>query len=57
MCDVLYTQGAREYLAVVVEVHSGDQLTVAADSGGAKEERRLALSSMKAPRIGNPRRK
>jgi hypothetical protein len=55
-------QGVREFAATVVEVHSGDQLTVvvAADEAGgdgAREERRLALASVKAPRVGNPRRK
>lgn len=54
--------GDADFTGVVVEVHSGDQLTVAVSgnnsgtSGGASRERRLALSSVRAPRVGNPRR-
>ncbi|KAG5176046.1 hypothetical protein JKP88DRAFT_270898 [Tribonema minus] len=50
-------KGVREFAATAVEIHSGDQLTVVVtDAVGNREEKRLALASVKAPRIGNPRR-
>lgn len=51
--------GDANYSGLVVEVHSGDQITVSvppASGSGMGEERRLALSSIRAPRMGNPRR-
>lgn len=51
--------GDANYSGTVVEVHSGDQISVTvppASGSGIGEERRVALSSIKAPRMGNPRR-
>ena len=51
--------GDANFDAVVMEVHSGDQLSVALPGGAGSPpggERRLALSSVRAPRMGNPRR-
>ena len=50
--------GDANFDAVVVEVHSGDQLSVALPGGTGSSsggERRLTLSSVRAPRMGNPR--
>lgn len=46
------TLGSKEYTATVVEVVSGDTLVVAVDggSGPIKEERKLSLASLRAPR-------
>ena len=38
------------------QVHSGDQISVAVPGDPVGQERRLALSSIRAPRVGNPRR-
>ncbi|CAN0457890.1 unnamed protein product, partial [Hapterophycus canaliculatus] len=38
------------------QVHSGDQISVTVPGGPPGQERRLALSSIRAPRVGNPRR-
>lgn len=48
--------GEADYPGVVVEVHSGDQISVTIPGGAVGQERRLALSSIRAPRVGNPRR-
>lgn len=51
--------GDASFSGLVVEVHSGDQITVAvppASGATVGQERRLALSSVRAPRMGNPRR-
>ncbi|CAM9650495.1 unnamed protein product [Chrysoparadoxa australica] len=50
--------GDSEYTGTVVEVHSGDQLTVAVSAGAGQltKYQRVALASLKAPRMGNPRR-
>ncbi|CAM9480909.1 unnamed protein product, partial [Ectocarpus fasciculatus] len=53
--------GDADYAGVVVEasgggVHSGDQISVTVPGGPVGQERRLALSSIRAPRMGNPRR-
>lgn len=50
--------GDADFTGLVVEIHSGDQLTVAVSGNisGSSRERRLALSSVRAPRVGNPRR-
>ncbi|CAN0592253.1 unnamed protein product, partial [Laminaria digitata] len=48
--------GEADYPGVVVEVHSGDQISVTVPGGPVGQERRLALSSIRAPRVGNPRR-
>lgn len=48
--------GDADYAGVVVEVHSGDQISVTVPGGPVGQERRLALSSIRAPRVGNPRR-
>lgn len=48
--------GDADYAGVVVEVHSGDQISVTVPGGSIGQERRLALSSIRAPRVGNPRR-
>lgn len=37
-------------------MHSGDQISVAVQGDPVGQERRLALSSIRAPRVGNPRR-
>ena len=37
-------------------MHSGDQISVSIPGGAVGQERRLALSSIRAPRVGNPRR-
>lgn len=51
---------AREYMGRVVEVASGDSIVVLTNpgraAGVAPDERRVSLSSLKAPRLGNPRR-
>ena len=38
------------------QVHSGDQISVAVPGDPVGQERRVALSSIRAPRVGNPRR-
>lgn len=46
-------RGSKQFIGTVVEVVSGDTV-VAVDPSGA--ERRITLSSVRAPRMGNPRR-
>lgn len=51
--------GDADYAGSVAEVHSGDQISVMVPSvggGPVGQERRLALSSIRAPRVGKPRR-
>lgn len=48
-------QGLREFSGEVVEVQSGDTLIVRT-SESPRHEIKLSLSSVKAPRLGNPRR-
>lgn len=48
--------GDADYTGTVVEVHSGDQISVTVSGDPVGQERRLALSSIRAPRVGNPRR-
>ncbi|CAM9546987.1 unnamed protein product, partial [Discosporangium mesarthrocarpum] len=49
--------GDSSYTGQVVEVHSGDQISVLVGAGtGAGVERRIALSSVRGPKVGNPRR-
>ena len=52
-------QGDRDFVGTVTEVLSGDMMVVlvgAGPNGLGGEERRICLSSIRAPRIGNARR-
>ncbi len=51
---------AREYMGRVLQIDSGDSLVVLTNptrpAGIAADERRVSLASLRAPRLGNPRR-
>lgn len=51
-------RGEKAYEGKVVEVVSGDTIVIAVPrpGGSVPEERRVSLSSVRAPRVGNPRR-
>jgi endonuclease YncB( thermonuclease family) len=52
-------RGEREFDGKVIEAVSGDTLAVLLPprvAGGLGEERRVSLASVRAPRMGNPRR-